>query len=361
MHSSPRNKNNMDKSSVLRADDPGSTMHRDRRYLDIVHAILGPLIPSGSSVALFDFPNYSNVGDSAIWLGEEYYLKNKINAHILAADDHHLVERELPELPDRTVILIQGGGNFGDLYPRHQELRRKIVARYVRHRVIQLPQSIHYQDSHKKEMCRKAFSEHNDFHLIVRDRPSLEIARQLHDGPSYLCPDMALCLGELARPAAPTHSIVGLLRTDREKVMADVSPVPDDKGILATDWVDEPITLARKATTLVERIQDRCSRKAGVLYDLKCRLYHALAQERFKRGCGILSSGQVVITDRLHGHIMCCLLGIPHVVLDNSYRKIGNFRDAWGTGEGLCVSADTLSQAYEKALDRLSEVRSTKH
>lgn len=359
MHNSPGRQNNTNDSSVSRSDDPASDAQRGRRYPDMVHTVLGPLIPAGSSVALFDFPNYSNVGDSAIWLGEEHYLRTKINAHILTVDDHRLVERELPKLPEGTIILIQGGGNFGDLYPRHQELRRKIVAKYVRHRVIQLPQSIHYQNSQNKEICRKAFNEHDDFHLIVRDRPSLEIARQLHDGPIYLCPDMALCLGEVARTTTPVHSIVGLLRTDREKVTADASPVPDDKGIYATDWVDEPITLARKATTLVERIQDRCSRKAGVLYDLKCRLYHALAQERFRRGCGILGSGQVVITDRLHGHIMCCLLGIPHVVLDNSYRKIGNFRDAWGTGEGLCVSADTLSGAYGKALDRLAEMRST--
>jgi len=72
-----------------------------------------------------------------------------------------------------------------------------------------------------------------------------------------------------------------------------------------------------------------------------------------QRGEVILSSGKVVITDRLHAHILCTLLDIPHVVLDNSYRKIGNFRDAWGTGGDKCLTAENLDEAMQKAKELL--------
>jgi pyruvyl transferase EpsO len=37
----------------------------------------------------------------------------------------------------------------------------------------------------------------------------------------------------------------------------------------------------------------------------------------------------VVVTDRLHGHILSVLLGIPHVLMDNSYGKNESFYATW--------------------------------
>ncbi len=71
--------------------------------------------------------------------------------------------------------------------------------------------------------------------------------------------------------------------------------------------------------------------------------------ERLIRGETLLSSGKVVITDRLHGHILCSLLKIPHVILDNSYRKISNFRAAWNSGGHLCLEAQSVDDAVIKA------------
>jgi pyruvyl transferase EpsO len=85
------------------------------------------------------------------------------------------------------------------------------------------------------------------------------------------------------------------------------------------------------------------------MFKLKRPFYYQLAKERLLRGETLLSSGKVVVTDRLHAHILCTLLDIPHVVLDNSYRKIGNFRDAWGTGGDKCLTANTLEDAMKLA------------
>ncbi len=324
------------------------------KFLDLINSTLAPLISKSSSVALFDFPDHSNVGDSAIWLGEVFYLINKLKIKIIAVDNSSLIHRPLPKLPADSVILIQGGGNFGDLYPRHQALREALITHYVDRRVIQLPQSIYFQDQAKKAECRKIFNSHRDFHLLVRDHVSLAQAQELHDGPSYLCPDMALCLGPRQRPVAPRYDIVCLLRTDKEKATENVSESQKSASVLTVDWPEKPESRLEKIVDRIDTLHANYPRWTKTLFRLKHPFYHRLAKERMLRGETLLSSGKVVVTDRLHGHIMCTLLDLPHVVLDNSYRKIRNFRDAWGTGGNKCLAASTLGDAMHKARELLN-------
>lgn len=318
-------------------------------YLDSIKATLNPLIPEGSRVALFDFPNHSNVGDSAIWLGEEIYLTHVLKSTAIAVDDLCLIGRPFPELPSDTTILINGGGNFGDLYPRHQQLREKLVAYYHNYRIVQLPQSIHFQDEQNRLQTSSILNSHPDFHLLVRDHDSLTQAQALHDGGSYLCPDMALCLGARERPVEQQYDVVCLLRTDKEKVTADFLNTDTSLSVHVADWIEEPDSMIKRFVGVMDRLHAKYPRWTKSLFRLKRPFYHLLAKERIRRGEVILSSGKVVITDRLHGHLLCTLLDIPHVVLDNSYRKIGNFRDAWGTGGDNCLTANSIEEAIDKA------------
>jgi pyruvyl transferase EpsO len=67
------------------------------------------------------------------------------------------------------------------------------------------------------------------------------------------------------------------------------------------------------------------------------------------RGCRTLAAGRVVVTDRLHAHLLSLLLGIPHGVLDNSYGKLFRFLDAWtGDAPGVHRFA-TAGEALEWA------------
>src|SRR3546814_13361207 len=72
-----------------------------------------------------------------------------------------------------------------------------------------------------------------------------------------------------------------------------------------------------------------------------------LAEWRFQRGLAMLSTGERVVTDRLHAHILSLLLDIPHVLLDNSYGKVAGFADQWtGDYDGLARAA-TRAAAFE--------------
>lgn len=318
----------------------------------LIKDVLVKIIGSGCVAAYFDFPNYSNVGDSAIWLGGEKVLKTELGVNIIYQDDVFAFKRGFPEFDRSTIILISGGGNFGDLWEEHQLSREYILRAYPNNLVVQLPQSIYFKSNCNFEKSRQFLSAHKDFHLLVRDHESLKIGKKLHKGETLLCPDMALCLGKLTRTVTSSFPILGLLRDDIEKNIE--SPENNKQSnFYYLDWIKEPMMFNSVILSYIDRLIQKFNLSHKFCSSLKLTIYNQLANKRLRRGCNILSSGKIVITDRLHAHILCTLLNIPHVVLDNSYRKIGNFRKVWHTGEGLCKTATTLDEAINKAYKML--------
>jgi pyruvyl transferase EpsO len=57
----------------------------------------------------------------------------------------------------------------------------------------------------------------------------------------------------------------------------------------------------------------------------------------------------VVVTDRLHVHILSLLQGKAHAVLDNSYGKIARFMAAFTGTTDLAYRARSLPDAIEWA------------
>jgi pyruvyl transferase EpsO len=53
------------------------------------------------------------------------------------------------------------------------------------------------------------------------------------------------------------------------------------------------------------------------------------AKANLRRGGSMLSRGEHLVTDRLHGHILACLLGVDHVVVNDRYGKIEAMWHTW--------------------------------
>ena len=269
--------------------------------------ILSSLIPRGSSVALVDFPNYPNVGDSMIWLGERSYLDANAASIVYTCEQSNYSEDELRSRLNGATILIHGGGNLGDLYPHHERFRETILKAFPRNRIIQLPQSIFFREKANLKRAMRVLNAHPDFTLLTREIQSFEFARKQFRGQCILCPDSAFMLGTLTRSMPPEREALWLLRTDMESC----SQPPPIKGLNMeiTDWMQEPNLCPPPQSTL--------------------KTYDLLAKTRVDRGSGILSRGKVIITDRLHGHVLSLLLGIPNILLDNNYGKIRSFYETW--------------------------------
>ncbi len=302
-----------------------------------ISGILSPLIPRGSSVALVDFPNHPNVGDSMIWLGERSYL-DSIGVSIVYACDHsNYSQGELTTRLKDGIILIHGGGNFGDLYPHHHSLREAVVKAFPQNKIIQLPQSIFFKDRTNLERAVDVLDGHPDFTLLAREKQSFEFARNEFHARCILCPDSAFMLGALDRPKtlllsslfAPSRKeILWLSRTDGESRGGSFPPI--GPKVERTDWLEEPKLIVEPNRSTLEA-------------------YDFLAKERMRRGSRLLSRGNIVITDRLHGHILSLLLGIPHIILDNSYGKMKSFYETWTKDVTSVHWADSPEEALALA------------
>ncbi|MFM8220662.1 MAG: polysaccharide pyruvyl transferase family protein, partial [Planctomycetaceae bacterium] len=100
------------------------------------------LLPPGTRCALALYPDHWNAGDAAIWWATKRLLGELGVGVDYACDPWNYDPRALrAALPDGPILLL-GGGNFGDVYPREQSLRIRILADFPERRIIQLPQSI---------------------------------------------------------------------------------------------------------------------------------------------------------------------------------------------------------------------------
>lgn len=313
-----------------------------------IEATLGPRVPAGGRVALIDFPHVPNVGDSAIWLGVLAFLARRDIRPCFTCSNRSYSRSALARRLGDGIILLTGGGNFGDLYPPHQDLREAVVRHFPRNRIVQLPQTIHFRSAEKLERARQAFDAHPDFTLLVRDAPSLALARERFRAPSLLCPDMAFALGPQRRPGAPTHPVVWLARSDKESPATQTPPTP--AGVLKTDWLLDDVTPVLRLNRRLGRIVREMRTLRPLLQGTLSRTYAPVARERVHRGMRVLGAGRAVVTNRLHGHVLCLLMGIPHVVLDNSYGKVRALYDTWTHTSPLAHWENDEAAALEQAL-----------
>lgn len=312
---------------------------------------IGACLPAGGRVAHVGFPNHWNTGDPAIWLGTQAALDrrgcNVVYQCAWQDYDRELMARRIGANP----ILIAGGGNLGDLWPNHQMFRERILAEFPENPIVQLPQSLCFEQEKNLDRFRAVCARHPRFHILLREQKSLALAEELLDVPVSLCPDMAFGLGVLERPDVPQADVLWLLRSDKESRGA-LRDLP--AGFVGRDWLDlgvEDADAQRSAVELNTRIQglvnaarDR-SAQTTLVFSALAEAYEALARLRVDRGLRLLSRGRVLATDRLHGHILGLCLGIPQVVLDNSYQKISSTFETWTAHSAITRWADSIEQA----------------
>ncbi len=82
--------------------------------------VLTPLIDN--DYVYLDLPYYSNIGDTLIWEGTKEFLQTLPYKCLYYASKDTFHYRKLAQ---NVIILLQGGGNFGDLYRLHSEFRKK--------------------------------------------------------------------------------------------------------------------------------------------------------------------------------------------------------------------------------------------
>ncbi len=294
---------------------------------DRITATLAPIISGYTECALVGFPDSANVGDSAIWLGELAWLHDAGVRVAYRCHERNYDANILAQSCPNGLILLHGGGNLGDVWPRPQRLRERVIQDFPRRPIVQLPQTIKFGDREALAQARRVFDNHPDLTILVRDVAGLDFANREFQCGAVLCPDMALYLGALSFSRVKDVDVLWLKRTDREAVADNLAEI--GSGMVVTDWLHPWPPAVRRLRETVQPLVTRHPRRLGVLRRYSEATFDYQARQRMKFGCALLARGSVVVTDRLHGHILSLLLGIPHVILDNSYGKVRQFHETW--------------------------------
>lgn len=315
---------------------------------------LDSIIERGARCALLDFPDHSNVGDNAIWLGELTYLRSRnVSVAHICGHRHYQSAVLRDALGKKGVIFLHGGGNFGDLYPAHQIFRELILRDFPAQKVVQMPQSICFLNDASLARCRASIAAHADFHLCVRDRASADFARRHFACRTYLCPDAALFL-----KIAPQHrqakaaGIYVLSRTDKEMRPAPDGPISSTDNIRVGDWIEEPAVPGARSFYLWTQRQLRHPVKiipTPVLALLSFYATISMAKARVKRGMALLDQARIVVTDRLHGVILASLCGKRVYYADTIQGKLSAFVETWFGDQAFPKRYPSLQEALQAA------------
>lgn len=317
--------------------------------------VLDSLIPNDAQIILLDYPNTTNVGDSLIWLGEIAYLKSRNLKVIYTCDvENYNLASVQKVINKNTIVLMHGGGNFGTVWKKIHTFRLKVLNDLPNIPIIQLPQTIYFDDESKTAEMHAAIKKQGNYTLLARSQPSYEFAKKSFETPIHLCPDMAFFIGQLESCDTEKVDRYVLARTDIES-SGELDHYADSINKKLTCEVDDWLEPA-----LLEKLLYRIEMHSKLLrkwFDPNntylMSIWNYLSLQRLKRGVRMLSRGRFVVTDRLHAHILSILLNKSNVLIDNNYGKLKVFYNTWTFDYGYATLASS-AELIEPAIDELA-------
>lgn len=321
--------------------------------------VLADILPANVPVALLDFPWHSNPGDSAIWKGETLALATLGHRVVYTATLHNFDRNRLERLlPEDGVVLLHGGGNFGDLWPLLHNHREWVVAALRNRRVVQLPQTVHFDDKTTGQESLAQLGTHPNLTVMARDQRSLELLVEA-ELDARLCTDPTTTLWPNTphrHQSAGCSRVLYLLRSDDERRIQ----LPPELTTLALDWGDLGVGQEKVGlpSCIIDRSLDAIDRTLSVFG----RALPASCSPRFARqqrhcdqlvaaATSVILAHDVIVTDRLHAMLIGLAYGRSVVAVDSGYGKLDSYIDTFLNEEPLLhhlSSFDQLSAVLEK-------------
>lgn len=303
--------------------------HNLKKKLEsIIESKLSPLIDN--DYVYWDLPYHVNIGDTLIWQGTLDFLENKPYKML---DFGSFLTSNLSQLNHDTIILLHGGGNFGDIYFSHQNFRKNVIEKYPNNKIILLPQTIYYESKIAEEQDLKLLSQHKNLYLCVRDQLSYDLAcKYLTESKVLLLPDMAFCIkGQIFTKSKTTGNKLLMNRIDVEATLVNQKYI--EYTDLQSDWPTfEKTPMHYSFLRILLYFNKKIFKDKRQTFIVKCANTYAMNYMRKKlinTGINFINEFDVVYTTRLHGCILSLLLDKKIVLLDNSYGKNKAYYNAW--------------------------------
>lgn len=299
-----------------------------KKLESIIESKLSPLIDN--DYVYWDLPYHINIGDTLIWQGTLDFLENKPYKML---DFGSFLTSNLSQLNQDTIILLHGGGNFGDIYFAHQKFRKSVIEKYPNNKIIILPQTIYYENKIVEEHDFQFFSQHSNLYLCVRDQASYDLAiKYLEEEKVLLLPDMAFCIkDQIFVKTMSTGNELLMSRIDVEATLVNQKYI--DQVDLQSDWPTfEKSPIYYKFLRVLLSLNKKIFKDNNQTFLVDYANSYAMNYMRKKlinTGINFINGFDIIYTTRLHGCILSLLLDKKIILLDNSYGKNRAYYDAW--------------------------------
>lgn len=307
-----------------------NTENKTKLLASVISENLTPVIDN--DYLLLDVPYYTNVGDTLIWQGTLDFLRQLPYRCLGTTNATGKIDFRISE---KTVILLQGGGNFGDLWVLHQNFRKQIIEKYPDNPIIILPQSICWENNENQEKDAAFFSNYPNVTICVRDTKSLDILKKYYPCNGHLLlPDMAFCMdiGAYNKKEEIAGTSLFVKREDKELACEDsFSVVP--KNALVSDWLSIGSPFLEKWKERFERYSQKVDNvfNTSIRYKVTDVFWQRfLRKSQVQYAVDFLAPYEHIYTTRMHAAILSVILGKKDITLfDNSYGKLSSFVDTW--------------------------------
>lgn len=284
---------------------------------------------------IFGIPHHGNLGDNAIAMTEEKFLKDNLKGY----DIYTVPERNLHLCADKLkkyikpddVLFMHGGGNIGDTYERPEKGRRKVIQNFPNNKIIIFPQTVYYSDTDlgrkELEISKEIYNNHPDLTMIAREEKSYEFMKKhFTNAKIILTTDIVMYLDKTDLSKKREGAILAL-RTDREKVFTETNKI--------------------EAENIVKKYYDKISITDTNIRDINNNIFEtereAILDEKFAE----FQTAELAITDRLHGMIFAAITSTPCVAFTNFNFKIKeSFK--WLQQLGYIEFCDDIEELEEK-------------
>lgn len=317
------------------------------RHTKAIEACLDKYIPASETIAFVPYPFDGNVGNHMMWIAMHAYFRARgIRIGYTAQPWTLNIEQMKRAVGDGTIVFL-GGVSVSRLWPWHAEVKRKVAAACPDNRLVSLPSTMILIDDEDRQEAATLFSGHADVHMLARDDFSAQSGREAF-APNVnveTVHDTAFMLGAQPRDrSAAEADVIWLARNDHEG--AGFTP-PDD--ILVFDWPStlnpyEPNVLTSRA---ISKLRELAPVLNPVAHRAVNRAYMSVSKTMLRRGNRALDRGRVLVTDRLHPHVLAALRGQPCVMLPDRY---GKNRAVWDYSS-KDISTIHWADGPEEALD----------
>ncbi|MBY5851981.1 polysaccharide pyruvyl transferase family protein [Rhizobium ruizarguesonis] len=319
-----------------------------RRQKEKLIEIVRKFVSRGQPYVIMNFPSNKDPGHHASWLGLSMVLREVTGRlPVLTGSTSKSID-EIKSTPGDAPIFICGGIDFGDARTGRDDVRYRLMWKYPDRTIIQMPQTIHFANESLKEYAKRTIGRHRNFFCMTRDDQSFELAKANFDCDVEAGPDTAFGMGTLKRFEADPLRVLYVMqpRGEDDVDIAKARAIAD--GPL-TNWVNGPNSLSRmrKSSVVKSALRHGFSRT-----EMMAEHREDVAARYVEYGVKILSGAQRIITNHLHGHILCLLLNKPHIAAAREGSNLHDVIDSQ-TGDSPLVEKATNANELLVAMSRL--------